>query len=67
MRIGELTALTPADIYLEKATISINKSYQRLDGKDLITTPKTPKSNRIITIPQGLCDSCGSVCTSAMG
>lgn len=56
MRIGELTALTPADIDLEKATISINKSYQRLDGKDLITSPKTPKSNRIITIPQGLCD-----------
>lgn len=56
MRIGELTALTPADIDFEKATVSINKSYQRLDGKDVITTPKTPKSNRVITIPNGLCE-----------
>ena len=29
--------------------MSINKSYQRLNGEDLITTPKTEKSNRVIT------------------
>ncbi|MEG1028034.1 MAG: site-specific integrase, partial [Oscillospiraceae bacterium] len=52
MRIGELTALTKADIDLAKGTITINKSYQRLGGKDIITTPKTPKSNRIVTIPK---------------
>ncbi len=51
MREGELLALTPADIDLEKATIRINKSYQRLNGQDVITTPKTPKSNRTATIP----------------
>lgn len=51
MREGELLALTPADIDLEKATIRINKSYQRLNGQDVITTPKTPKSNRTVTIP----------------
>ncbi len=56
MRIGELTALTLSDVDLDKATITINKSFQRLNGKDVITTPKTPKSNRTITIPQGLCD-----------
>lgn len=32
-------------------TIATNKSYQRLNGKDIITPPKTPKSNRIIPIP----------------
>ncbi len=43
MRIGELLALTYNDINLEEKTISINKSYQRLKGKDMITQPKTPK------------------------
>ena len=33
-------------------TISINKSYQRLGKEDVITTPKTPKSRRTITIPK---------------
>ncbi len=51
MRIGELLALTYNDIDLEKRTISVNKSYQRIEGRDVITPPKTPKSKRIITIP----------------
>lgn len=51
MRIGELLALTPADVDFEEKTISITKSYQRIKGKDVITPPKTPKSNRIITVP----------------
>ena len=54
MRIGELLALTYKDIDFEKRTISVNKSYQRLEGKDIITPPKTPKSKRIITIPNFL-------------
>lgn len=56
MREGELLALTPADIDFEKPSISINKSYQRIGGKDIVSTPKTPRSNRVITIPQGLKD-----------
>lgn len=56
MREGEILALTPADVDLEKQTITISKSYQRLDGKDVITSPKTPKSDRTVTIPQVLCD-----------
>ena len=51
MRIGELLALTYNEIDLEKRTISVNKSYQRIEGRDIITPPKTPKSKRIITIP----------------
>ena len=54
MRLGELLALTPKDIDLEKRTISITKSYQRLEKKDVITPPKTPKSKRVITIPEFL-------------
>jgi len=54
IREGELLALTPADFDFEKGTVRINKSYQHIDGKELITTPKTEKSNRIIAMPQFL-------------
>ena len=56
IREGELLALTPADFDFEKCTVSITKSYQRLNGQDLITTPKTEKSNRITKMPQFLAD-----------
>ena len=56
IREGELLALTPADFDFEKRTLTINKSYQRLNKQDVITTPKTPKSNRVIQMPQFLCD-----------
>ena len=48
IREGELLALIPGDFNFEKKTLRINKSYQRLEGKDVITDPKTPKSNRTI-------------------
>lgn len=54
MRMGELLALTPADIDFEKKTISITKSYQRISGRDIISLPKTPKSKRTVTIPEFL-------------
>lgn len=56
IREGELLALTPADFDFEKRTVTINKSYQRLNGRDVITTPKTEKSNRTITIPKFLAE-----------
>lgn len=55
IREGELLALTPKDFDFEKSTVSINKSYQRLKGRDVITTPKTKKSNRVIKMPDFLC------------
>ena len=67
MRIGELLALTYADIDLEKRIISISKSYQRLDGKDVITPPKTPKSNRKITIPPFLAEELKEYCSHLYG
>lgn len=56
IRLGELLALTLADFDFNKKTLRINKSYQRLKGQDYITSPKTAKSNRIISMPQFLCD-----------
>ena len=56
IREGELLALTPADFDFERKALTINKSYQRIKGRDVITTPKTPKSNRVIKMPQFLCD-----------
>ena len=54
MRLGELLALNPKDVDLEKRTIAITKSYQRLGKKDVITPPKTSKSKRVVTIPEFL-------------
>ena len=54
IREGELLALTPADFDFVNQTVTINKSYQRLKGRDVITSPKTKKSNRIIKMPQFL-------------
>ena len=56
MRIGELLALTKADIDLDEKIIHITKSYQRLNGKDVITDPKTAKAKRDIAIPDFLAE-----------
>jgi integrase len=55
IRIGELLALTAADIDLEGKTLTISKSLQRTAKQDIVTAPKTPKSNRSITLPDFLC------------
>ena len=54
IREGELLALTPVDFDFTRETVTISKSYQRLNGKDIITEPKTEKSNRTITLPDFL-------------
>ncbi len=54
LRVGELLALEITDIDFENETLNINKSYQRLNKKDVITEPKTPKSKRIIEMPAQL-------------
>jgi integrase len=56
IRIGELMALTLKDIDFDNKTISINKSIQRIKQEDIITAPKTPKSNRVIPITDNLCN-----------
>ena len=56
LREGELLALTPSDFDFEKGTVSVSKTYTRLNRKDVITTPKTEKSNRTVQVPQNVCD-----------
>ena len=56
LRVGELLALTSEDFDFEKQTVHINKSYQRIDCEDIITDPKTPKSNRTIQMPEFLAE-----------
>ncbi len=56
IREGELLALTAADFDFKRQTLRINKSYQRFKGRDVVTEPKTPKSNRIIHLSKFLCE-----------
>ena len=56
IREGELLALNKADFDLENKLLSISKTYQVVKGKELITSPKTHKSNRKIVIPDFLCE-----------
>lgn len=67
LRLGELLALTLEDFDFEKQTLRINKSYQRLEGKDIITEPKTPKSNRTVQVPNFLCDEIKDYAKSLYG
>ncbi len=52
IRIGELLALTLADIDFENDKITINKTYYQQGHK--ATSPKTPGSNRVINVPKFL-------------
>lgn len=54
IREGELLALTPADIDFENKKLHITKSYQYINGEDIITDPKTEKSRRDVVIPDFL-------------
>ena len=56
IREGELLALTPADFDFKAQTVTISKTYHRMKGKDIITSPKTAKSNRTIKMPEFLCE-----------
>lgn len=47
---------TSQDIDFDNKVIRITKSYQRLEGKDVITDPKTPKSKRNVSMPDFLCE-----------
>lgn len=56
IRLGELLALTRSDFDLKKKKLCINKSLQRIHGKDIVTPPKTVNSYRTIDIPEFLAD-----------
>ncbi len=54
MRVGELLALTRADLDTGARAIRINKSCQRSRKGDVITPPKTARGNRTVSIPSFL-------------
>lgn len=56
VRMGELLALTRSDFDFEKQTVRINKTYHRMKKQDIITSPKTAKSNRIVVMSEFLCE-----------
>ena len=51
LREGEALALTAADIYPDRNQISVNKTYYRANGQDIITSPKTENSVRFVDVP----------------
>lgn len=56
MRSGELLALTWEDIDFVRGEIHVNKTMSRINGKNVITSPKSTASNRYITINRKLSD-----------
>ena len=56
MREGEMRALTRSDFDFDKGIVSISKTMHTVHGKDVVTSPKTVKSNRAITMPAFLCE-----------
>ena len=53
---AELLAVTYNDIDFENKILRVTKSYQRIDGRDVISEPKTEKGKRNITLPGFLVD-----------
>ena len=53
---GRAVSFDSGSFNFDKETVTINKSYQRLKGQDVITSPKTKKSNRTIKMPKFLCE-----------
>ena len=49
IRVGEILALTGNDF--KEGKLSITKSYAKLEGRDIISTPKTKSSIRTISVP----------------
>ncbi len=53
-REGEMLALTPRDFDFSNGLLHITKTYNRINGEDVIGPPKTENSVRTIAIPEFL-------------
>jgi len=53
-RPGELLALTWADVREDLCALDVYKSVQVIDGREIVTSPKTPSGDRIVPIPKEL-------------
>lgn len=56
MREGEMLALTLKDIDFDEGVIHITKTYQRINGREIISSPKTQSSVRKVSMPGFLMD-----------
>lgn len=54
IREGEMLALTVSDIDFDQKVVSITKTLQHLKGQEIVTEPKTPKSIRVVQMPEFL-------------
>ena len=54
LRVGELLALTPADIDITGKNLCVRKTWD--SRTHILTTPKTEKSNRVVSLPSFLVD-----------
>ena len=54
LRLGELLALTLDDIDFENATLTIKRSYQKINGEAYLSDPKTVNGIRKVYLPQRL-------------
>lgn len=52
MRVGELLALTFDDIDWDNNSLKINKNMVRVDGKNIVYSPKTKSSVRDVLMPE---------------
>lgn len=67
MRIGEMLALTTADINIKDKTIDINKSLSVIKGEIYITEPKTEKAKRVIGLPEFVINNLAAYINSLYG
>lgn len=51
LREGEMLALTLNDVDFTEGVISVTKTFTHLNGRDIISTPKTPSSVRKVSMP----------------
>jgi integrase len=56
LRVGEVLALTESDFDFTNHTLSITKSFQIIDGEEVVTKPKTITGVRTVTVPTSLCE-----------
>ena len=56
LREGELLALTYRDFNFFQKTVSISKTYREIKGKEIIIPIKTTKDNRIVSMPDHVCE-----------
>jgi integrase len=50
LRVGEVSALTWADVDISVRILKVNKTMYRVKGRTLITTPKTARSVRLVAM-----------------